>query len=107
MDGQINLPGEEGFLDFLYEESLAANFSQRNVEDLVARSLNPAQGDCHMRRQLFQPRLHPFALMKSQLAAARTNNESCPSLTQRRHNAAQRPASRLSRPSTGGCPAPG
>ena len=43
MDGDIDLPAQHGFFDFLDEQAFAANHGQGHVEDLVALGLDLGQ----------------------------------------------------------------
>lgn len=75
MDGQVNLPAQEGILDFFDEQPLAADFRQRHIEDFVAGSLDALQGDGETGDQFLEARSNPLTLVHSQFTAACPENK--------------------------------
>ena len=93
MHRKVDAAGEQGFLDFLGKESLAANIEQRPVLNGVARGADGPDGDplgCDLMRPR-QPVAHLMGLRQRQRAAPGADRcqNVCPAedCTPRPHNA--------------------
>jgi hypothetical protein len=68
VDGEIGAAVEQGFLDFLGEEALGADFGERDIGDLVAGGLDDF--DAASQTSSRQLGLHPVGLPEGELGTA-------------------------------------
>src|SRR4030095_942225 len=71
MDCNVDAAIEQRFIDFLGEESLAADIRQRHIENLIASSFDGNELDVQARPTLFQFGLGPVCLPECKRASSR------------------------------------
>jgi hypothetical protein len=73
--GKVHLIPEHGFLDFLYEETLASHLCERNVENLIPRGLDLLELYAEGRIHGPEEGPDPFRLPEGQLASPSANGD--------------------------------
>ena len=77
VDGKVHFAGEQRVLDFLDEQSLAADLGQRHVQDSVPLGGDLHQFNPHLRVGLFDLALNPGGLGDGQQAGAGADAQGC------------------------------
>ena len=75
MHGQVGGTVQQGFLDLLDEQALAAHLGQGDIQDDVTAGLDDAQADVQARFQGLQAGFDVFGLPEGQLTAAGGDDE--------------------------------
>src|SRR5262245_47872287 len=75
MDRNVDAAIEQCFIDFLGEESLAADIRQRHIENFIAGSFDGYELDVQARPTLFQFGLGPVRLPECKCASSRAKLE--------------------------------
>ena len=75
MHGQVGGTVQQGFLDLLDEQALAAHLGQGDIQDDVAAGLDDAQADVQAGFQGLKAGFDVFGLPKGQLTAAGGDDE--------------------------------
>ena len=73
--GQIRPPVQQGFLNFFYEQALAAHFGQGHVQNDVTFCFDDVERNREPRIQGFQTAFDVFGLPEGQTAAAGGDDE--------------------------------